>query len=187
MNVTITGRHMEVTEALKDHVRGGIDKVLSHFDKVIDADVVLAVEKRSHIAEVNLHANGIRIHGKEKSEDMYASVDAVLEKVERQVRKHKDRINRHQPRKSEALPDFNHAILSLGQENGHTENVAGDALHEVIHREKLSMSPMSVDEALLQLELVDERFLVFSNAATSQVNVLYERGDGHYGLIEPLY
>jgi putative sigma-54 modulation protein len=187
MNVTITGRHMEVTEALKDHVRGGIDKVLSHFDKVIDADVVLAVEKRHHIAEVNLHANGLRIHGKEKSEDMYASVDAVIEKVERQVRKHKDRINRHQPRKSESLPDYNYAIIAPAAENGQSSDVAADSKHEVVNREKLSMRPMSVDEALMQLELIEAKFIVFSNTETSQINVLYEREDGQYGLIEPLY
>lgn len=185
MNVTITGRHMEVTEALKDHIRGALDKVVSHFDKVIDANVVLAVEKRRHIAEINVHANGLRIHGKEASDDMYVSVDNVMQKVERQVQKFKDRINRHKPRLAEVVADYHHAIIA--PESGNGNGAAVEAPHEVVHREKLSMRPLTVDEAVMQFEMIDEPFLVFSNAETSQVNVLYGREDGTYGLIEPLY
>lgn len=190
MNVTVTGRHMEMTDALKVYIQSGLEKVASHFDKTFDADVVLDVEKHRHIAEVNLLTNGVRIHSKEASNDMYASVDAAIAKLEKQIRKFKDRINRHQPRKAREARDYHHAIVSGldGYEDnggGHEEEAAS---HRVVMREKLPMKPMSVDEAMMQLELVeDQPFLVFSNADTSEVNVLYSRDDGTFGLIEPRF
>ena len=183
MKVSVTGRHMEITDGLKGHVESGLDKIRSHFDQVIDADVVLAVEKHRHIAEINLHANGMRIHSKETSDDMYASMDAAFTKLEKQIKKHRDRINRHQPRTAKELRSYEHHIISLEQTNGHAEHDT----HEIVHREKLAMKPLSVEEAVMQLELVDEPFVVFSNAETSQVNVLYSRENGTYGLIEPGY
>lgn len=187
MNLRISGRHLEVTDALKSYIENALGKVTGHFDKVIDADVILTVEKHRQIAEVNLHANGVRINGRETSPDMYASVDAVIEKVERQVRKFKDRINRHQPRTAREARVYQHAMLapSAPGGNGHAEPMLSPAVHHEVHREKLPMRPLSVDEAVMQLELVDDPFLVFINAETSQVNVLYAAQDGHYGLIEP--
>lgn len=186
MNVIISGRHMEVTEALKSYVENALGKVTAHFDKVIDADVVLSLEKHRQIAEVNLNANGVRIHGREASNDMYASVDAVIDKVERQVRKFKDRINRHQPRSAKELRVYHHAMFApTPTTNGHEETHT--VAHHEVHREKLPMKPLTVDEAVMHLQLVDDPFLVFVNAETSQVNVLYAAPDGHYGLIEPQF
>ncbi len=189
MNTRISGRHLEVTDAIKAYIENALGKVTAHFDKVIDADVILSVEKHRQIAEVNLHANGVRINGREESPDMYASVDAVMEKVERQVRKFKDRINRHQPRTSREARVYGHSVLAptVGEGNGHAEAHAEHHGHHEIDREKLPMRPLSLDEAVMQLELVDDPFLVFINAETSQVNVLYPRPNGHYGLIEPQF
>ena len=185
MNLTITGRHMEMTEALKSYIGGGLDKLRSHFDRVIDADVVLSVEKHRHIAEMTLHANGIRIHGRESSSDMYASVDAVLVKLDRQVRRYKDRINRHQPRTTKEVRDYRHQIIEMvEQEDGEDRPLLTP---RVVLREKIPMKPLTVNEAAMQLDLVDDGFLVFSNAETQQVNVIYAREDGTYGLIEPQF
>lgn len=98
MNVIITARHMEMTEGIRDHVEQGLEKIRGRFDKVLDVDVILSVEKHRHIAEINLRANGVRINAKEASEDLYVAFDAALGKVDRQVAKHKDRVNRRQPR-----------------------------------------------------------------------------------------
>ena len=187
MNTTITGRHMEMTDALKAYIENGLQKIEAHFDKVIDADVVLDVEKHRHIAEINLHANGVRIHSREVTSDMYASVDAVLNKLEKQIRKFKDRINRHQPRRTKEARDYMHAIIAMGGAQEPVEDATEEAQSRVIQRERIPMKPMSVDEAVMQLELVDDKFLVFSNAETSQVNVLYARDDSTYGLIEPQF
>jgi len=188
MNITVTGRHMEMTDALKAYIQNGLAKVESHFDKAFEADVVLDVEKHRHIAEVNLHANGVRIHSRETSSDMYASVDAALVKLEKQIRKFKDRINRHQPRTAREARDYHHAILTPEIPVDVPREEAAYDSHRVVHREKFQMKPMSVDEAMMQLELVeDQPFLVFSNAETSEVNVLYAREDGTFGLIEPKF
>jgi putative sigma-54 modulation protein len=188
MNLTITGRHMEMTDALKAYIESHVKKLKAHFDKVIDIDVVLDVEKHRHIAELNLHANGVRIHSKEASADMYASVDAVMAKLEKQVRKYKDRINRHQQRSERLDLSYSHAIIGFQPGNGDgEENIAQSVPHHVVLREKLPMKPMTVEEAVMQLDLLEDPFLVFSNAETSQVNVLYAREDSTYGLIEPSF
>jgi putative sigma-54 modulation protein len=189
MKTTITGRHMEMTDALKSYIENGLNKIEAHFDRVTDADVVLDVEKHRHIAEVNLHANGVRIHSKETSSDMYASVDAVMAKLEKQVRKYKERISRHKPRNAREIRDYNHAIISaapLGELSEEAEE-GEEHRHHVVLREKLAMKPMSVDEAVMQLELIDDTFLVFFNAETSRVNVLYTRDNDTFGLIEPQF
>lgn len=188
MNTTITGRHMEMTDALRAYIENGLKKVETHFDKVIDADVVLSVEKHRHIAEVNLHANSIRIHSREVSTDMYASVDAVMEKLGKQIRKFKDRINRHQPRRVREARSYGHVIIAMDAEGGNGRELATDEksyAHHVVEHEKVPMKPMSIDEAVMQFELVEEPFLVFLNADTSRVNVLYARDNNAYGVIEP--
>ncbi len=189
MNMTITGRHMEMTDALKAYVEGSLERVVEHFDKVIDVDVVLEVQKHRHIAEVNLHANGIRIHSRESSPDMYASVDTAMSKLDKQIRKYRDRINNHKPRRAKEKRDFEHAIIAMGESNGEEhDDQEHEAAHRVVRREKLSMKPLSLDEAVMQLELVnDPPFLVFHNADTSEVNVLCAREDGTFSLLEPKF
>ena len=183
MNVKITGRHMELSDALKSYIETGLRKVKAHFDRVIDVDVVLDVEKHRHTAEFNLYANGVRINCRETSPDMYASVDASLEKLERQTRKFKDRINQHKPRTARETRILQQSVISLESGNGGREATGPD--HRVIQREKMIPKPMTVDEAIMQLELVEEPFLVFTNADTFQLNVIYARGEMRYGLIEP--
>ncbi len=187
MRVSITGRHMEMTDALKAYIGNGLGKIRAHFDKVIDADVVLSVEKHRHIAEINLHANGIRIHGKESSFDMYASVDAVLDKLDKQVRRFKERINRHQPRRAKDQRNYQHQVIELVPTDAAASVSASEPGHRVVLREKLTMKPMNIKDAAMQLELVDDSFLVFINAETQRVNVIYARDDGTYGLIEPQF
>lgn len=120
MRVTITGRHMEITEALKARVQESLEKARGHFDRLMDADVVLSVEKHRHIVEITLHANGARFHGKVSSPDMYTSVDAVADKLNKQIRKFKDRNHSHKARKvSEAAdhtPDVDEGMEQSGGE-----------------------------------------------------------------------
>lgn len=183
MRIVMSGRHMEITDALKAHVETGLRKLRTHFDKIIDANVVLDVEKHRHIAEITIHANGIRIHSKESSDDMYRSVDAVVEKLDKQIQKYKDRIKSYQPRKAKELREYQRNIIAYEEPPPPAEAKG----HRVIHREKLSMKPMNIDEATMQLELAGEPFLVFLNADTQQVNVIYAQEDGTYALIEPQF
>lgn len=186
MNLTISGRHLEITDAIRSHVTTGLDRVKRHFDKVIDANVVLAIEKHRHrqIAEINLHANGLRINAKESSPDLYSSIDSALSKIERQVTRHKERIKRHQPRTAREAREFRHNVIEFGPVS---EEPHATAPHQVVHHEKIHLQTMTIEEAAFQLGLVEDDFIMFSNADTHQVNVVYERGDGTYGVIEPQF
>ena len=100
MQVSITGRHFEITDAIREHTTARLEKIREHFDRVIDVQVILSVEKHRHLAEINLHVNGSHMNAKETSEDMYVSIDSSVEKIVRQVEKYKGRVQRHQPRTS---------------------------------------------------------------------------------------
>ncbi|GMW03540.1 MAG: ribosomal subunit interface protein [Candidatus Hydrogenedentota bacterium] len=185
MRVSMAARHMEMTDALKGHVEKRLEKVKTHFDKVIDVDIVLSVEKHRHIAEITLHSNGVRIHGKEASDDMYASVDLVVDKIDKQILKFKDRSHKVHLREDRKNTFIQREVDAA---NAVPEPVEEPAPPKpVVVRETLNMKPMSVDEAQLQLKLSGDRFLAFSNSQTNQVNVLYVKDDGTLGLIEPHY
>lgn len=192
MRMTISARRMELTEALRTHVESRLDKLRVHFDRVIDVDVVLTVEKHRHIAEVTLFANGVHMHSKEESEDMYASIDTAVERLHRQILKFKDRVGarRYAPVKiAAAALEAEEAVEEIGEEessdDGSISHLA--STQRPVHREKLTLKPMSVDEAILQLDLLQDEFLVFMNADTQQMNVVYTREDGSYAVIEPAY
>ncbi len=192
MNIKITGRHMEMSDALRSYIENSLNKLTRYFDKITSAEVILDVEKSRHICEINLNVNGMRVHSKEVSPDMYASVDSVIEKLDRQIRKFKDKIKTHKPRKYEDTKKYKHVILQVKEEEPEEEVEAevkeGPLIpHEIVHREHITLKPMTVDEALMQIQLLEEPFLVFMNVETSQVNVLYPRGNNTYGLIEPQY
>ncbi len=188
MNIKITGRHMEMTDAIKQHVEKSLEKLRAHFDRVMEADVVLTVEKpHRHIADVTLHANGVRIHAEEVSPDMYTSVDAVAGKLDKQLRKFKERVKKARTRKlAEVASDTQPALdaLEAGDADGAAESPENQ---RPIVREAFEMKPMSVEEAALQFELTGDPFMVFRNADTEHVNVLYPREDGSLGLIEPQF
>jgi putative sigma-54 modulation protein len=183
MNLTISGRHLEITDAIRNHVTTGLDRVKRHFDKVIDANVVLAIEKHRHrqIAEINLHANGLRINAKESSSDLYSSIDSALSKIERQVTRHKERIKRHQPRTNRETREFHHNVIEFGLAEEHHP-----APHQIIYKEKVPLQTMTIEEAAFQLGLVEDDFIMFANADTHEINVVYDRGNGTFGVIEPL-
>lgn len=188
MKLSITGRHIDVTAGLRERVESGIDKLTTHFEHVTSVDVVLSVEKRRHIAEINLHINGAHIHGKESSTDMYLSMDAVLAKVEKQVQKYKERIRRRHPRTAREARSYAHHIIELLPQSGEESEgraAAGEDNHQVVLREKIPVHPLTIDEAMEELDKSEDAFMAFTNAQTSQFNVLYSRGDGTFGLIEP--
>lgn len=187
MSITISGRNLDVTSALKSHVEEKFDRLRSHFETDINADVVLSVEKHRHIADVTMHVNGLHVHGRESTGDMYSSVDDVINKLEKQIRKYKSRITSAQHRHRMPLHEVEHHVLELTEslEMEPEVEAAVASAHRVIDRETMEVTPLTVDEAVLQLELRDYDFLVFSNSESGKVNVLYKRGGDHYGLIVP--
>jgi len=181
MQIHVTGRHVAVTEAIKDYARKKLDSIGLDFPRIIDAHVILEVQKYRQRCEVVLNcANHIRIEAEDESDDMYASIDLSVSKLTRQMRKYKTKLQRHQPHRKQKVMHLEEQVLSAEGLDEHEE-----AEPQVIHKETFELRPMFPDEAVLQLELSPRQFLVFLNPATDQVNILYRRKSGHYGLIEP--
>jgi putative sigma-54 modulation protein len=191
MQLSVTFRHMDSTEALKDYAREKIERVRKYFPDPIKAHVVLACDRGyNHIADVNivLH-NGIVIAGRETTEDMYSSIDLVMAKIERQVRRYKEKIRHHKGLESiHGQREIVHSVISdpTHASTGANGNaVSADAAEpNIIKKSKFWAKPMTTKEAVMQMNLLNNDFLVFTNASTHEVNVVYRRGDGTYGLIE---
>jgi putative sigma-54 modulation protein len=185
--VKVTGRHLRITPAISDYATKKIESLHLDYPKIIEAHVILEVEKYRHSAEMVLVcSNHITIEACEETGDMYAAIDAVTDKVARQMRKYKTRLMRkHRPRK-DVIEHLDEQILHpepVEQEDGGEDD---GAHHPVVRTERYQVKPMFVDEAVLQLEMSHRQFLVFRNARSSRVNVLYRRKAGDFGLIEPV-
>ena len=178
MDMTVTGRHVDITPAIREYAAKKLDHIGIDFPRILSAHYILEVDKFRHIAELVLQCgNHITIEAREVSEDLYASIDRVVDKVARQMRKYKTKIQRHRPRKALAFDVDEHVVThDLHEDEGTTQ---------IVHTEKFAIKPMFVDEAVLQLELSDRQFLVFLNAESEKVNVIYRRKKGDFGLIEP--
>ena len=172
MNVTILGKNMEVTDYLRELALKKIEKLDKYFPQDTDATVVMSVEKSRHIIEVTIPYRGGVIRGEEVTGDMYASIDNVVAKLDRQIQKHKTRLSKTlRYDESPEKPEYE-------------DDREGNA-PEIVRVKRFSMKPMSVEEAMLQMDLLGHSFFVFTNGETGDINVLYTRKDGNYGLIEP--
>lgn len=178
MDMTVTGRHVDITPAIREYAAKKLEHIGIDFPRILSAHYILEVDKFRQIAELILQCgNHITIEAREVSEDLYASIDRVVDKVERQMRKYKTKIQRHRPRKAEPFQVDEQVVTH----DLHEE--AGTA--RIVRTEKFAIKPMFVDEAVLQLELSERQFLVFLNAESEKVNVIYRRRKGDFGLIVP--
>jgi putative sigma-54 modulation protein len=180
MQVNITFRNMFATDALRNHVQDKLSKVVDKYlDKVTEAHVTLSLERYLHHADINLHAGTFHVRGKEKSEDMYASIDTAIDKIEKQLKKHKERLKNHRPSHVHANGPVRvrYEVLAAPELDGLSP--------EVIRRDEFLAKPMSVEEALMQMDLLNNDFLVFTRLDSPEVNVIYRRKDGNFGLIAP--
>jgi len=184
--IKITGRHVAVTDAIVDYARKKVEGLHLDDPRIIDAQVILDVEKYRHIAEVLLHcSNHITIDASAETSDLYASIDEAVGKIAQQMRKHKTKIMRqHRPRRAQ-IRHLEERVFA--DEVSHDEE---DSLTEplVVRTEKYPVKPMFVDEAVLQLQMnAAQQFVVFLNAKSEKVNVLYRRKQGNFGVIEPAF
>ena len=179
MQITTTFRHMEPSEALKSYAEEKLERVKKYIDEPIVVQVFLTVEKIRHSAEVTITAKGITIKAAEETNDMYASIDAVSDKIERQLRRFKERIKAHKPSSDTRERQVQKSIVEA-------QNIEeSDSAPVVIKTKSFSMKPMSVEEAVMQMELLHKDFLVYTEASSTNINVVYRRKDGNYGLIAP--
>jgi putative sigma-54 modulation protein len=181
MQVNITFRNMFATDALRNHVQDKLGKVVDKYlDKVTEAHVTLSLERYLHHADINLHAGHFHVRGKEKSEDMYASIDMAIDKIEKQLKKHKERLKSHRPAHVHSA-----GPVRVRYEVFSTKDEELGMAPEVLRSDEFLAKPMSVEEALMQMDLMNNDFLVFTRPQSSDVNVIYRRKDGNFGLIAP--
>ena len=175
MQTSVTFKNLDPSEHLKNYV----SEKLNRFDKYLfnpgEANVVLSVEKFRHIAEINIIGDRLNINGREETEDMYSAIDMTLDKLEKQIKKNKQKVREHRSGKGRNK--------DVRQESGQS-TYEETAERQIVVR-SIDYKPMDTEEAVMQMDLVDNNFMVFTNARSGQVNVIYRRRDGHFGLIQP--
>ncbi|WP_234122297.1 ribosome hibernation-promoting factor, HPF/YfiA family [Clostridium hydrogenum] len=176
MKITVSGRNVEITSGLRQSIEKKLSKLEKYFKPEVEAHVTLSVQKNRQIVEVTIPFNGVILRGEESNNDMYASIDIVADKLERQVRKQKTKLERRKYGDSLKFQDI--------------PNISSDESDEepqIVKTKKFAIKPMSEEEAVLEMELLGHSFFVFENANSNEVNVVYKRKDGNFGLIEPKF
>ena len=174
MQVTVIGRHIEATDALKQYAQEKFSRLEKYLPKTSQTVITLSVVKKvHHIAEAVIKSNGVLIQASEETEEMYSAIDLLVEKIERRVKRYKEKLvdHKHQTNKAAAL-----APSASSQD---------DRIPQIIKIKRFDLKPMLPEEAVMQMELLDKDFFIFSNIGSGHINVIYKRKDGNVGLIEP--
>ena len=173
IRVIMKGKNLEVTPSLREYAQKKLKKIAKFFDEPREplAEVVLRIEREFHVAEITLQVGGLLVRGEGKTSDMYASLDEAVDRIDRQKRQ-------QGPSLGELASNG-----ALGGAGGRQDGEIGPP--RVVRTKRFAMKPMSVEEAILQMELLGHDFFVFANATTEEANVVYKRRSGDYGLIEP--
>jgi putative sigma-54 modulation protein len=172
MNTSVRFKKLEPSDALKAYVSEKLDRMEKYFNGPAEASVVLSIEKFRHSAEINITGDRLIINGKEETEEMYSAIDKVLDKLEVQIKKNKQKSRHYRSKEKIAVATSVQAV----------DDEADKPRVSIRH---IEYKPMDVDEAVMQMDLINDNFLVFTNARTDMVNVLYKQKDGNYGLIQP--
>jgi putative sigma-54 modulation protein len=175
MKISVTIRNGEGDTWQKEYVEERLKKLKKYIDAPTEAHVVLSVEKFRNGAEINLIANGLNINAKEEEKDMHLAIDNAIVKIERQLKKHREKIRGH---KSNSLREGETPETPVADE---LDDIAGT---KVVEMRELILKPMSLDDALMEMNSTKNRFVVYRDAATKNISVVYRRDDGKYALIE---
>ena len=196
MKLVVQGKNIEITDAIRTHVHQKLEKATAHFKTSINkVDVCLSVENNPRIApnqstEVTLYLNNAVIRAEESSESLYASIDMVTDKITRQLRKYKDK-RRHQDHTSVRPTDVDATLSAPDITSDSSPDISEVLNHqptlpaEVVRTKYFAMPPMTVEQALENLELIGHDFYMFCNVDTDEINVIYERNHKGYGLLQP--
>jgi putative sigma-54 modulation protein len=188
MHLNITFRQMEATDSLKDFVRERVERVHKYLDRAGEAHVVLSLERHLHHADITIHSGKFLLRGEEKTEDMYVSIEKAMDKIEKQFLRYKDRLKHHHGKKYEHHQEK--VLNNMKVRHNVIEHVAPEDAPEaeqalrVVATHELEAKTLTVDEAVMQMDLMNNDFLVFTDSATNKVTVLYRRNEGKFGLIE---
>ena len=177
MKIVFKGKHIEVTNAMRNYIEKRLNKIERHFDHILEVIVTLSVEKNRQIVEATLQASRALIRAEEETDDMYASIDKVADKLERQIQRYKEKYFQKSHHCTEKK--------GLANKEANAEDSESDKIAKIVKTKRFAIKPMSVEEAAMQMDLLEHNFFVFANDNTNKVNVLYKRKDGNFGLIEP--
>ena len=176
MQISVTFRNTGSEEWFKDYITERLKKLQKYIDKPLEAHVVLSVEKFRNVAEVNVTAKGVNINGKEEAKDMQLAVDTVIDKIERQMKKHKEKIRGYKSNMAKGS--------GLTSSSVYEETDEEPARLRIVETKRMVLRPMSLDEAIMEIEGSKNRFVIYRDSSSENISVIYRRDDGAYALIE---
>lgn len=187
MQINHTFRNIDSSNALKAYAQEKVERVNKYLDRASEAHVVYTVERENQVCDITVHAGTFWLRGREKTSDMYASVDAAMDKIERQLKRYKEKLKFHRHGEHHHLHELEkfkvkHEVIAV--DSPETPAIPEPTGPRVIKTNEFLAKPMTVEEAVMQMDLMNNDFLVFTHSVTREVNVVYRRKDGHYGLIE---
>ena len=176
MMVNVKGRNIEITPALKDYVEKRVSKVTRYFSDIKDISALLKVEKNKQIVELTVNAGYVLLRAEEGTKDMYEAIDLVVEKIEKQISKHKTKLTR---RFRDSASFKSELVVPSKQEEADNEEF------KVVRSKRFPIKPMSIEESIMQMNLLNHSFFVYIDAEDDSMGIVYKRHDGNYGLIQP--
>ena len=185
MQIIFSSKHVEVSPALKQYAETKLGKLERFFDHVQEIHVMESMMRNQHIVEVTLKADGTLLRAEERSPDMYTSIDLVVDKLERQLKRYKDRFITR-TRESLGGMKTQEATAPPATAELSDEELAEEGTAAIVRTKRFAVKPMDPEEAALEMEMIGHDFYVFRNSESDEVNVVYRRRDGNYGLIEPI-
>ncbi len=192
-NIQITGRHIEITDSMKDYAMDKISKIERFMNRIIDVNVIMDIQKLEHRVEIILKAGNVKITSKASTTDMYVSIDQAVNKLETQILRYKSKLQDHHA-KGHAILDMTVNVLSpqeIEEDLGIDETPIQDQgfnrfkPHRVVKQETLPLKTLTYEEAIMKMELSGDQFMIFKNEEDQKLKVIYRRNDENYGIIEP--
>jgi putative sigma-54 modulation protein len=187
MQLNITFRHLDPIDSLKNYAREKVERVNKYLDKATEAHVVLSMERHLHHADISIHSGTFLLRGRERSEDMYASIDLAMDKIEKQLKRYKEKLKSHHGQERvhhhQDLVEQMKVRHRVFEGHGSVAEVTETA-QKIVKTNEFLAHPMGIEEAVMQMDLMNNEFYVFPNNTTMEMNVVYHRKDGTIGLIE---
>jgi putative sigma-54 modulation protein len=193
-HIHITGRHIEITDSMKDYALEKISKIERFMNRIIDVNVIMDIQKLQHRVEIILKAGSFKITSQASSTDMYVSIDKAIDKLEAQILRYKSKIQDHHAKGHADLnmtvnvvrrPSETEEIFDLEEQFLDDQAVKSLKPHQIVKQETLPLKILNCDEAIMKMELSDDMFLIFKDEADQKLKIIYRRKDDNYGIIEP--
>jgi ribosome hibernation promoting factor len=193
-DIQVTGRHVEITDSMKDYAIEKISRIERFINRIIDVNVIMDIQKLDHRVEIILKFGNIKISSKASSTDMYVSIDQAVDKLEAQVLRYKSKLQDHHAKGHHVLnmqvdvvsPLEIEEDLGISEESMNGEEITKFKPHKLVKQETRPLKTLTYEEALMKMDLSKDSFLIFKNEADQKLKVIYRRSDGNFGIIEPV-